>query len=217
MGYRGKVEERQRARELRALSWTLNEIAAELDVSKGTVSTWVRDVQFTPRPRNRGHPAGPKHPMRLRKEAEIERCRIEAEAWVGELTGRDLAMFCLGLYAGEGSKTDGAVSMANTNPRYLRALLAWLRGDFRLDESRWRARLYLHEGLDLDSVMEHWIGLLGIEAGRFHKPYRAVADSSIRSRKHLNGCATVIYSDTLLHRRVMARIEAITSRFDLPG
>ena len=217
MGYRGKVEERQRARERRAQSWTLQEIATELGVSKGSVSGWVRDVEFVPRPRNRGHPAGPKHPMRVRKETELERCRIEAEEWVGELSERDLAMFCLGLYAGEGSKTDGGVSMANTNPRFLRALLGWLRGEFGLDESRWRARLYLHEGLDLESAMEHWIRLLIIDADRFHKPYRAVADSSIRSQKHVHGCATVTYSDTLLHRRVMARIEAIASRFDLPG
>jgi transcriptional regulator with XRE-family HTH domain len=217
MGNRGKVEERARARELRAESWTLQEIADELGVAKGTVSVWVRDVDFEPRPRNRGHPAGRQHPMRLKREAEIERCRVEAEDWVGDMSERDLAMFCLGLYAGEGSKTDGAVSMANTNPRYLRALLAWLRGEFELDDARWRARLYLHEGLDLEAAMEHWTELLGIEGDRFHKPYRAVADSSIRSRKHVHGCATVVYSDSSLHRRVMARIEAITSRFDLPG
>ena len=95
--------------------------------------------------------------------------------------------------------------------------MAWLRGEFDLVEARWRARLYLHEGLDLDAAMAHWTELLDIDADRFHKPYRAVADSSIRSRKHVNGCATVAYSDTLLHRRVMARIEAIASRFDLPG
>ena len=75
MGYRGKVEERQRARELRAQSWTLQEIATELGVSKGSVSGWVRDVDFESRPRTRGHPAGPKHPMRLKKEAELERPR----------------------------------------------------------------------------------------------------------------------------------------------
>ena len=217
MGYRGKVEERARARELRAEAWTLQEIADELGVSKGSVSVWVRDVDFTPRPRNRGHPAGPKHPMRLKKEAEIERCRREAEDWVGELSDRDLAMFSLGLYAGEGSKTDGAVSMANTNPRYLVALLAWLRKEFVLDERRLRVRLYLHDGLDIESASEHWSRVLGIPSTQFRKAYRAVPDSSLRSRKHQNGCATVVYSQALLHRRVMARIEAITSRFDLPG
>jgi hypothetical protein len=217
MGYRGKVEARARARELRAQSWTLREIADELGVAKGSVSVWVRDVDFVPRPRNRGHPAGPKHPMRVRKEAELDRCREEAEEWVGELTARDLTMFCLGLYAGEGSKTEGAVSMANTNERYLRTFLAWMRSEFSPDESRLRARIYLHEGLDLEAATRHWSELLGIPIDHFQKPYRAVPDASIRSRKHQRGCATVVYSSTLLHRRVMAMIEAVVSRFDLPG
>ena len=37
MGYRGKVEERERARELRADGWTLADIAEELSVSKYAV------------------------------------------------------------------------------------------------------------------------------------------------------------------------------------
>jgi transcriptional regulator with XRE-family HTH domain len=48
MGYGGKSVERERARELRAQSWTLQEIADELGVAKGSVSVWVRDVEFTP-------------------------------------------------------------------------------------------------------------------------------------------------------------------------
>lgn len=217
MGYRGKVEERQRARELRAQSWTLQEIATELGVSKASVSTWVRDVEFEPRPRNRGHPAGPKHPMRVKKEAERERCRVEAERWADELSERDLEMFALGLYAGEGSKTDGEVAMANTNPAYLRIFLRWLRMRFDLDERRLRAILYLHEGLDIEAATMSWSQLLGIPVDQFTKPYRAVADSSIRSRKHVHGCATARYSSTLVHRRVMAMITAISCRLADPG
>ena len=55
MGYGGKWVERERARELSAESWTLLEIAQELGVSKASVSVWVRDVEFVPKPRNRGH------------------------------------------------------------------------------------------------------------------------------------------------------------------
>jgi hypothetical protein len=83
MGYGGKYVERAKARELRAQSWTLNEIAAELNVSKSSVSEWVRDVDFVPRPHNRGHPAGPYHPMRLKKEAEIARCAEAAACLLG--------------------------------------------------------------------------------------------------------------------------------------
>jgi transcriptional regulator with XRE-family HTH domain len=48
MGYRGKLQEQERARELRAQAWTLREIADELGVAKSSVSVWVRDVEFDP-------------------------------------------------------------------------------------------------------------------------------------------------------------------------
>ena len=126
-------------------------------------------------------------------------------------------MFVLGLYAGEGSKTDGEVAMANTNPAYLRLFLRWLRSRFDLDERRLRCVLYLHQGLDLEAATAFWSKALHIPIDQFTKPYRAVPDSSIRSRKHMNGCATARYASTLLHRRVMAMIEAISCRFANPG
>jgi hypothetical protein len=217
MGYGGKYVERAKARELRAQAWTLVEIANELGVSKASVSVWVRDVDFTPRPRNRGHPAGPFHPMRLKKEAEIERCRHEAETWIGELTDREVTMFVFGLYAGEGNKTQGGVGMANTNPLYLKVFVTWLRAAFEIDESRLRAALYLHEGLDIDGATAFWSDLLDIPAAQFTKPYRAVPDPSIRSAKHIRGCPSVRYSSSEILRRVMAMIEAVTWQIADPG
>jgi transcriptional regulator with XRE-family HTH domain len=217
MGYRGKLAERERARELRAQSWTLNAIAAELGVSKASVSVWVRDVDFVPTPRSRGHPAGPHHPMRLRKEAEIASCRDEADAWIGSLTERELTMFALGLYAGEGDKTGGSVGMANTNPVYLLVFLTWLRRTFQIDESRLRVVLYLHEGLDIDAALAYWSTLLGIAPQQFTKPYRAEDNPTIRLTKHVFGCPKVRYSSTFLQRRVLAMIEAVSCRIADPG
>ena len=76
MGYGGKVREQQRARELRAEAWTLQDIATELGVSKSSVSLWVRDVEFTPNPRRRTRQPRPSS-LHLRKLAEIERCTTD--------------------------------------------------------------------------------------------------------------------------------------------
>ncbi len=217
MGNQGKVVERAKARELRAEAWTLAEIAAELGVAKGSVSVWVRDVDFVPKPRNRGHRDHRPHPLTVRKNVELERCRTEADEWLGAVTHRDLTMFCLGLYAGEGSKTPGCVSMANTNPALLRILLVWLRSHFDIDETRLRCKLYLHEGLDLAEATTSWSMLTGIPVEQFSAPYRATADQSRRGSKHVFGCATVMYSCTLTHRRLLAMIEAISSVPSLPG
>ncbi len=217
MGNGGKYVERQRALELRAEAWTLQEIADELGVSKGSVSVWVRDVEFIPKPRNRGHEGHKPHPLHVRKLAEIERCRVEADALIGELSPRDLDMFCLALYAGEGAKTEGALKFANTNPTLSRVFLAWLRGAFDIDETRLRVTLYLHRDLDLQQANEFWSAALAVPLAQFPKPYRAEADNTIRTNRHIYGCATIGYSCRLTHRRVMAMIEAVTSPFALPG
>jgi transcriptional regulator with XRE-family HTH domain len=217
MGYRGKLVEQQRARELRAQSWTLQEIADELGVAKASVSLWVRDVDFEPRPRSRGHPAGPKHPMRLKKEAELADARAEAEVLTSDLTERDLRMFALGLYAGEGEKTKGTVGLANTNPAYLALFVSWLRRDFEIDEQRPRGKIYLHEGLDIDVATRFWSNVTDVPVSQFTKPYRARANSSRRLVKHEHGCATVRYSCSRTLRRLLAMIEAVSFPFAHPG
>ena len=65
-------------------------------------------------------------------------------------------MFCLGLYAGEGAKTTGTIGIANTNPIYLAVMVAWLRSHFDIAESRLRAKVYLHDGLDLGAAEAFW-------------------------------------------------------------
>jgi hypothetical protein len=201
---------------LRALSWTLQAIADELGVAKGTVSVWVRDVDHVPNPRNRGHPAGPKHPMRLKKEAEIAASAVEAQEWVGDLRDRDLAMFALALYAGEGSKRDGKVVFANSDSQLVGVFLRWFRSQFDIDERRLRMRLYLHADLDHEAALDHWSDVTGIPISQFQRSYRADADPTMRLNRHQFGCASVIYSDSLVHRRVMALVRAVTSSLAIP-
>jgi hypothetical protein len=107
--------------------------------------------------------------------------------------------------------------MANTNPVYLKVFLTWMRATFDIDESRLRATLYLHDGLDLEAATAFWSTLLDIPISQFTKPYRAVPDSSIRSTKHIYGCPSVRYASSHLLRRVMAMIEAVTWRIADPG
>ncbi len=217
MGYAGKWVERERARELRAASWTLLDIARELGVSKASVSVWVRDVPFVPKPRNRGHAGHKPHPLTVKKNAEIEQSRIDAAEFIGAVAERDLTMFALALYAGEGAKGDGSVIFANSDVRLMIVFLTWLRQTFEIDESRLRMRLYLHADLDVDRAIAFWSDSLGIPHSQFNKAYRAVADPTMRTNRHLNGCASIVYSSTFVHRRVMAMIEAVTSPFAIPG
>ena len=214
MGYRGKVEEQQQARQLRARAWTLQEIADELGVAKSSVSLWVRDVPVDTTQRRSAvtgrRPRVTDHPLRRRKLAEIAACDAWGREQLGELSDRDLLIAGTALYAGEGSKREGMVSLANTHDGMIRLFCRWLRVLFEIDESRLRVMLYLHDGLDLDAAQRHWSQVTGIPVAQFTKPYRAVADPSRTPVKHEHGCATVRYACSRTHREVMGLVRALT-------
>jgi len=228
MGYRGKVDEQNRARDLRAQAWTLAEIAEELGVSKSSVSGWVRDVEFDETARRareldrkaRGtaaaHRRGP-NALQRRKQAEIDMFLTAGRHWVGTMSDREFLLAGAALYAGEGSKRDGSVRMTNTDARLIAFFCTWLRRYFDVDESRLRLRLYLHEGLDIDAANDFWSTVTGIPLSQFGKPYRAAADPSIRKAKHVYGCPAVIYSCSATHRAVMGLMAALLSSHSLPG
>lgn len=215
MGYRGKVAERAEARRLRALGWTMPDIAGALGVSRSSVSLWARDVVVEMGPRRLG--PRPPNALERRKAAEVAELLAAGRARVGPLSERDLLIAGIALYAGEGSKTGNAVGFANTNDAMVAVFCLWLRHFFEIDESRLRARLYLHQGLDLGKATRFWSNVTGIPVEQFRLPYRAVADPSIRSTKHEHGCLTVNYSCARTHRAVMGLVQALLRSPSIPG
>jgi len=164
------------------------------------------------------------HPLvvggrRIPRQADVgedERLALQdARALIGDLTDRDLLLYGIGLYHGEGAKSQG-VRMANTSPVVLLAFVTWLRRFFDIDEQRLRARLYLHAGHDLDAATRFWSDLLDIPSAAFQAPHRPDPRPG-QVGKHPAGCASVIYSSASLHRRVMALIEAVSSSSADPG
>jgi hypothetical protein len=217
MGYRGKLAEREQARRLRATGLPLADIAIRLGVSKSSVSLWVRDVAFVPRPRvDRGRRRAP-NALQRRKQAEIDRLLAEGRQRVGRLSEREFLVAGVALYAGEGGKGDGRLRFANSDPRMIVFFCSWLRRFFEIDESRLRANLYLHQGLDLAAAIAFWSALTRIPPAQFVKPYRAMPDPSIRHAKHVHGCLGVSYSCSATHRSIMGLVAALLGDTAIPG
>ena len=208
MGYRGKLAEKEEAQRLRAGGMTMPDIAASLGVSRSSVSLWTRDVPFTAGARP---PTAGRGPNRLQqaKEAEIVALLEAGQERIGRLTDRDLLVAGTALYAGEGAKTPGAVTLVNSDPRVIAFHLHWLRSCFDVDEARLRVRLYLHEGLDMECAITFWSTLTSIPRSQFTQPHRAIARSGIRHNKYEHGCPTVRYACSRTHRSVMDLIGAL--------
>jgi hypothetical protein len=216
MGYRGKQAQRDEARRLRAGGRTLADIARELGVAKSSVSLWVRDVEFTPSGRRSGAQRRP-HPFHERKLQEIAELDEQGRRRIGTLGDDAFLAAGVALYAGEGSKTDGAVKFVNSDPAMVALFCTWLRRYFAVDEQRLRARLYLHQGLDLDAAEVYWTRITGIPRSQFGRAYRAIPDPSIRRTKHEHGCLSVVYSCTRTHRTIMGMVRALLSPGAIPG
>jgi hypothetical protein len=216
MGYRGKVREREEARRLRAEGKTLLEIATTLHVSKSSASIWVRDVPFTPSPRRTGPHRRPQ-PLRERRLREIAELDLVGRHMIGVLTEEAFLRAGAALYAGEGSKRDGYVSFANTDPAMIAFFCKWLRHYFVIDESRMRVRVYLHEGLDLDRAEQHWERITSIPQSQFQQVNWVPAHASIRNNRHEFGCCYVRYASALTHRAVMGLARALLSSSAIPG
>lgn len=194
------------------------DIAAELGVSRSSVSKWVRDVDFTPNPRRHNYwTKDNPHPLQVAKEQEIERLNTQGAETVGTMSDREFLLVGAALYAGEGFKTGAAIGMANTDAAILLTFVTWLRRFFEVDERRLRVRLYLHQGLDLEAAELFWSELLTVPRAQFRKPYRAAADASRRHAKHVHGCPAVTYSSSSALRRAMGLVRAITSSVAFPG
>jgi hypothetical protein len=151
------------------------------------------------------------------KLAEIAECDGVGHERIGTLSDDAFLAAGIALYAGEGAKRDGKVCFANTDATMISFFCAWLRRFFEIDEQRLRARVYLHDGLDLDAAEQFWSSATGIPRSQFQAPYRAKPDSSIRGTKHEHGCFYVIYSCARTHRQIMGLIRALLSSSAIPG
>jgi transcriptional regulator with XRE-family HTH domain len=216
MGYRGKLVEREAARSLRAQSWTQADIAEKLGVSKSSVSLWVRDVEFVANARRTARRRGP-NVLQRRKAEEIEHFQELGVVRLGDLSEQAFLAAGAALYAGEGAKRDGAVVFANTDFRLVRFFCSWLRTFFQIDETRLRARVYLHQGLDIGAAEQYWSEVTGIPLIQFGKPYRAVTNSGYRQIKHENGCVYVRYCSSRTHRAIIGVVDALLSSQTGPG
>jgi hypothetical protein len=216
MGYRGKLAERQQARQLRRAGLPLAEIAARLGVSKSSVSLWVRDVEFEPRAGpSRGRRRAP-NALQRRRQAEIDRLVEEGRARIGRLSDREFLV--------AGSRCTRGRAARGWSPPLRQQRSPHDRVLLLLVTTVLRGRRVAVAGPPLPprrpgSGRRHRL-LVGADRdppSQFGKPYRAVPDPSIRHAKHVHGCLTVSYSCSATHRSVMGLVSALLSNGAIPG
>ena len=123
--------DRQKALELRLKGKSYSQIKEALNVSKSTLSLWLKGYPLTKDQINSLRGKNPKRiekfreTMRLKHESRLKTVYDKKMKTLLPLTNKELLVAGLFLYWGEGSKTTGNVSINNTDPDVLKFTLFW--------------------------------------------------------------------------------------------
>jgi predicted transcriptional regulator len=175
---RAKDDLHAKARELRTQGRTYTEIAAELGVSKGSVSLWVRDMPRAGRlsyeefrQRNRDGVARFWAEENERREARRQAVSARAAAEIGSLSDREILIAGAIAYWCEGTKNkpyrrNDNVVFINSDPGLITFFLRFLAVAGVAPE-RLTCRVMIHESADIGAAHRFWREVTGLPEGQF--------------------------------------------------
>lgn len=168
------------ARELRRRGLDYNRIAAQLGVSKSSVSLWVRDL---PRPPRLSYEECRKrHAEAVRRYWDAERparaasrdaVRLAAIAQAGLLSKREILIAGAIAYWCEGSKNKphrrwDRVAFINSDPALISFFLRFL-DVAGIERDRLIFRIYIHQSADVEAAETFWLETVKAAPAQFRK------------------------------------------------
>jgi len=94
----------------------------------------------------------------------------KAASLVGSMTRRDLFMLGIGLYWGEGTKSEkSALAIVNSDPEIILVMYKWFKKMFSVKDEDFMPRIFINEihRPRIKKVVEYWSSLLQLPAGQF--------------------------------------------------
>ncbi len=220
MGYGGKLKLKLKAIELREKGLSIKEIQRRLEVSRSSVSLWVRDIKLTKKQLERlylnkktgqlkGSYIAATNKIKAR-ESITKRLIQEGEKEAGELSQRDRFISGIALYFAEGEKSSEHISFSNSDPRAIKFMVDWFREFCNIPEEKFRCSLYIHDNQDEKKAKRFWSKLIKISLSQFKKSYIVKNNPHrFRKTKTLYGVLRVGASDVNLHRKIMGWVSGI--------
>jgi len=225
MGYYGKLEEKELARNLRSNGLSYGEIQKKVNVSKDTISRWCRDVTLSPEQLDRliqnklnGATKGRLIGAKKQQDERIERSRLLFEKGilkVGTLSKRDRFIAGIGLYIGDGGKGDERFAFSNSDPKTIKFMSEWLTEFFDVSPDKMTGQIWIHDNLDEKKARKYWSDLTKIPNGRIYKSYIAknkVKSKKIRKQLHNYGIFTLLHLSSAVQREILGLMAGILNQ-----
>ena len=204
-----KTTEQRRARELRALGWSIGEIEFELGVSRSSVSNWVRSVELSSAAQARlirRTGLGPAIAAK-RKAARAREVRRSYQAEGRERARLGDAGYAIGcmLHWAEGDKCRNSVRMSNSDPELVAIFVNFLRRYFDIrDESiAVYCNLFADHAVRQQEIEDFWLTKLRLPRTSFRKSivnvYSKHSQKKRQNKLPYGTCKVYVHSTRIQH------------------
>ena len=189
-----KLLDKQRAVALRKIGKSYREILKEVNVSKGTLSLWLKDIPISDEQRNRLTTLNRRNRKGFGskiKELWVEKKQKLRDGYEPPLTDPE---FVIGtaLYWAEGTKANHDVCVANTDFRLLNKFKSWIEKYFAGEYFGFTVHVLHHYGETADfQMIEHWSKQLNLSVSCFRKCVHVKPRGKRESRKIGFGIASI--------------------------
>lgn len=203
-----KLKEKIKAIHLRRLGKSYGEIHKQVNVSKSTLSLWLRDIELTPeqKARLKGRQKARHEGAKANQRKRIERTReiiSEAKKEVKYLYKNFLFLSGLMLYWAEGAKrSKETIKFSNSDPAMIELMMKWLREICKVPEKKFRIGLHIHELYCRKDAENYWSQITGVPLNQFQKTYIKSTSLKHRKNKLYNGTCNIIVCNKDLFRRI---------------
>ena len=159
---------------LRKNGFSYTYISSKTGLSKGTLSGWLTDVPYTPNKETvtsfgKARAAASARRAQLRQDS-IREIRKIAESDIDKISRRDLFMFGLALYLGEGCKSNSQVRMVNSDPRIIQTTITWFKM-LGVKRDQFKLRVHLYPDSNVKQCLQFWSQTTSIPLSQFQQTH----------------------------------------------
>ncbi len=216
-----KVSQKIEAIKLREKGYSYSEIANRLGVSKGSMSLWVRDVKVSIDGRRRLQNI---NLLRQSKVIATKKRKVKETfakyktLYQNEIGNSELDVIsgkalCSLMFWCEGGKDHyRGMQFTNSDPRVVKTFITPLKTYFKIDNSKFKPCIHLHEYHNKERQLIFWSKITDIPKKQFSKCY-IKPHTGKRIKVGYPGCISLRYNSNDLTRELLTVADVILEKF----
>ena len=167
-------------------------IQKQTGVSKSTLSDWLSGIPYKPNQATLNKIIKARlmanEAQRSKKRKSIAEARDVAIKDIGEFSKRDLFMLGIGIYIGEGAKTNDIIRIVNSDPKIIKTAIIWFKKILNLQNNNFSIRIHLYPDNNKEEAIEYWSKVTGLSKDNFLSTW-----VDVRTNKKRNNAGKLPY------------------------